>query len=125
MVKWEGFSPEDNTWEPAANIVDESLIESFLHNAIGKRKPQPHGTISLSTDYFHEGASQSAARDGTAAEVLLYRLEEGERKHGLYRAHLVRDRNQGCFKDLALEYLTIDSFFILIDYWAKIDVLKE
>ena len=57
LVKWEGFSPEDNTWEPAANIVDKSLIESFLDNAIGKRKPQTHETISLSTDdYFHEGA---------------------------------------------------------------------
>lgn len=56
LVKWEGFSPEDNTWEPAANIVDKSLIESFLDNAIGKRKPQTHETISLSTDdYFHEG----------------------------------------------------------------------
>ena len=120
LVKWEGFLPKDNTWEPVGNIIDKSLIEAFLDKSIGKRKHQTHETTSLLTD-----SSQSTARDGTAAEILLYRLQESERKHGLYRAHLVRDRNQGCFKDLALEYLTIDSFFILMDYWAKIDVLKE
>ena len=29
LVKWEGFGPEENTWEPEVNIYDRSLIENF------------------------------------------------------------------------------------------------
>ena len=29
LVQWRGFSAEENTWEPARNILDEDLIKSF------------------------------------------------------------------------------------------------
>ena len=50
LVKWEGFLPKDNTWEPVGNIIDKSLIEAFLDKSIGKRKHQTHETTSLLTD---------------------------------------------------------------------------
>ena len=28
-MRWVGYSPEDDTWEPRDNIVDESLISEF------------------------------------------------------------------------------------------------
>jgi Chromo (CHRromatin Organisation MOdifier) domain len=28
-VKWAGYDVSDNTWEPAANICDESLINDY------------------------------------------------------------------------------------------------
>ena len=29
LIKWEGFPPSENTWEPEDNIYDPSLIEGF------------------------------------------------------------------------------------------------
>jgi len=29
LIKWEGFPPEANSWEPAENILDPSLIHAF------------------------------------------------------------------------------------------------
>jgi len=29
LVKWEGYSDTDNTWEPAAHIIDKALIDDF------------------------------------------------------------------------------------------------
>lgn len=61
-----------------------------------------------------------------SASVMLYaRLEIAEGKNDLFRAHLIRDGNQGCFKDLALTTLPLNSYYLLMDYWAKIPIRKE
>jgi len=69
--------------------------------------------------------SASAGRDVSASAVLRARLELIAEKELRYVAHLIRDRNQDCFKDLALTTLTLDSCYILMDYWAKISCTKR
>jgi hypothetical protein len=39
LIKWQGYGPEHNTWEPAANILDSRLLKNF-HNQIGLSKSQ-------------------------------------------------------------------------------------
>jgi hypothetical protein len=29
LIQWAGFGPSHNSWEPAANILDEELIKAF------------------------------------------------------------------------------------------------
>jgi len=38
LVEWEGFPKEDNTWEPAANILDKALIAEFKEMVASKKK---------------------------------------------------------------------------------------
>jgi hypothetical protein len=56
--------------------------------------------------------------------MFMTRLEMVAEKQKEYHAHLIRDSNQECFKNLVLENIPIDSFFLLVDYWAKISIGK-
>lgn len=66
----------------------------------------------------------SECKHATRAELLAARLEVAAEIQQEYHAHLIRDGNQECFKSLVLETMPIDSFFLLVDYWAKINVGK-
>ncbi|KAF7258967.1 hypothetical protein EG68_03965 [Paragonimus skrjabini miyazakii] len=44
LVKWKNWTEENNTWEPEKNILDKSLIESFIRKrkkSKNRRKPNP------------------------------------------------------------------------------------
>jgi hypothetical protein len=56
--------------------------------------------------------------------MFMARLEMVAEKQQEYHAHLIRDGNQECFKNLVLENMPVDSFFLLVDYWAKISIGK-
>ena len=62
----------------------------------------------------------SGTKVARLSEVIEVRLQRAEAKQHEYHAHLIQDRNQGYFKDLAIETLPLDSFFGLVDYWAKL-----
>ncbi|XP_047143778.1 chromobox protein homolog 2 isoform X1 [Hydra vulgaris] len=50
LIKWQGYSAKYNTWEPAANILDERLLQCYksLQSASRGRK-RKKGSISKST----------------------------------------------------------------------------
>lgn len=58
------------------------------------------------------------------SEMLATRLVKFKDFQEQYRGHLVQDRNQSCFKDLVLTYMSIFAFYLLVDYWAKIGIVK-
>ena len=56
--------------------------------------------------------------------MFLARLQIFEAKQHDYRAHRIRDRNQGGFKDFALGTLPVTTFLPLVDNWAKTGIDK-
>ena len=54
-MKWAGFPDSDNTWEPAANVLDPALISRFEAEqaeydaavAAAEKEPQPPGSTWL------------------------------------------------------------------------------
>lgn len=36
LIKWKGYSPEDNSWEPECNVHARGLIRAFFHAHPGK-----------------------------------------------------------------------------------------
>ena len=67
----------------------------------------------------------AGVKHATASEVLTARLQAAEAKQQKYHAHLIRDRNQGCFKQMVLDDLPVTAFYLLVDYWAKIGIAKK
>jgi hypothetical protein len=47
------------------------------------------------------------------------RLEMAAEKQQEYHAHFARDGNQEFFKNLVLKNMPVDSFLLLVNYWAK------
>lgn len=62
--------------------------------------------------------------EALASEILSSRLEQFASKQQQYISHLIRDRNQGCFKGLTEETLTLHGFYVLMNYWAKFNSRK-
>jgi hypothetical protein len=56
--------------------------------------------------------------------MLAARLERCRNKRDKYVGHIVQDRNQACYKDLVLQHMGVYSFYLLVDYWAKIGINK-
>lgn len=38
MIKWAGFETKHNNYEPACNILDETLINDFLKGEVARGK---------------------------------------------------------------------------------------
>ena len=75
--------------------------------------------VELLQKYESEKSSSSGSSDGgvitaAASEILRARLQIAEAKLEKYMAHLIRDRNQSCFKDLVLDQLPLGGFYLLV-----------
>jgi len=66
-------------------------------------------------------SSCSSGIQALASEILSSRLEQFASKQQEYISHLVRDRNQSCFKGLTEETMNLHGFYVLMDYWAKLN----
>lgn len=82
---------------------------------------------SSSSASSHSSSSKRVSRSARIvlpSEMLATRLVKFKDFQEQYRGHLVQDRNQSCFKDLVLTYMSIFAFYLLVDYWAKIGIVK-
>ena len=85
-------------------------------------------SANTSTSTSSEGddhGDSDICRHAVASELLYARLQIFEGKQQHYHAHLIRDQNQSRFKDLSLDTLPLSSFYLLVDYWAKINIAKK
>ena len=82
---------------------------------------------SIKSSSSNSGSNTSSSSSSIVRESQMFeaRMQEFEIKERKYHAHLIRDRNQECAKELAQETLTYDSFYVLMDYWAKINAQKS
>ena len=86
--------------------------------------------VTQSCSYLPEVKSGDRVRvnlGGTAScyEILRSRLQAVEANQESYHNHLIRDSNQGEFKDVELDSLDVYSFYALMDYWAKLQSQKS
>ena len=70
------------------------------------------------------GSGGGGSRPATASELLVARLELADGYQLDYHAHLIRDNNQACFKGLVMDTLPLDSFYLLVDYWANVGIAQ-
>nr|CDS28714.1 chromobox protein 2 [Hymenolepis microstoma] len=66
LVKWKNWNDKHNTWEPEKNILDKSLIESFLRSESRKRK-----FISSANSSRPQSPSNESKRNKTTIEEAL------------------------------------------------------
>ncbi|CAH8865313.1 unnamed protein product [Trichobilharzia szidati] len=58
LVKWKNWSDEHNTWEPAKNILDKRLIESYERREKRKKNQLASSSSSTPRDRSHSTESQ-------------------------------------------------------------------
>jgi hypothetical protein len=117
-----------NECNEAGFIVDDIQLGIELLSDWEKRNSAT-ATSSATATTNNSSNNITTGNDGcievAASELLSARLQIVEAKQLKYHGHLIRDRNQSCFKELALETLPVDSFYLLVDYWAKVGIGKK
>ena len=63
FVKWAGYPPSYNTWEPMSSFSDTSLLDEFEQNRLEGKKPRASSSSSVT------GVASSLARSGLASSV--------------------------------------------------------
>lgn len=68
---------------------------------------------------------EEESKDHKMSEMLHARLQQVIINQKLFRAHKTRHRNQDFFRDTCLRKLSLYAFYVLVDYWSKLKVLKS
>ena len=76
------------------------------------------------SSFSSSSSSPSSFRRVAASEMLRARLESFLDKQSKYHGHLIQDRNQAVFKETVLQNMGTSSFYLLVDYWAKLGIVK-
>mmetsp|Transcript_7804 Transcript_7804/g.26525 ORF Transcript_7804/g.26525 Transcript_7804/m.26525 type:complete len:328 (+) Transcript_7804:48-1031(+) len=40
LIKWKGLGPRENNWEPEDNVLDETLLDEYMHDRLLKMAPK-------------------------------------------------------------------------------------
>ena len=76
-MRWEGYTAEDDTWEPASSFADKSIVENYRQVAEAKR----------AAEEFAQAAAE-AERERAALQARLAKLCESAEMASGVQAHL-------------------------------------
>ena len=60
LLKWEGFSEKENTWEPKENIFSQEMLEDFEEKWAREERHRKHYLKSLMTSTQMKSSSSSS-----------------------------------------------------------------
>ena len=76
LVKWRGFGPKHNTWEPEENILDPRLLEEFNGKQIQKQISEFESRTGSSSSLTSTNHNTAKGGVSTIKKDLLYLKEE-------------------------------------------------
>jgi len=68
LIKWEGYSDEDNTWEPEENCICPELMEAFQDSWAEKKKAERKAKAKERAERKKNGVENGDDEDGSDDE---------------------------------------------------------
>ena len=118
--------------EAGAIVDDLHLAIAFLSRREEAAAPAPRSSSPRAAAAPAASSSSSSSSPPSPPEVkvvpvsemLAARLGLFDQAQEKYHGHLIQDRNQAAFKNLTLDNMGVNAFYLLVDYWAKIGISK-